>query len=260
MGRRWDESVKIDGPEGGLLLRLKRRTSLIAAASVFAALYAVLGTIPISQLLLGSGNFLTAANFITPLAGMIFGPFVGGFAALVGDLLDAYVGIISLGSTGLSILAADLATVATAGLAFTGKRKAAVALPVIVLVLYWIDPISVLFVGQIPYTWLHMLSLFPLVGVLLLERAGKISKLNPVFVVSITFAALLCGQLTGTLVGQELSVRIFRTLTLSAWRGIVPLFFSLYPVERILFTAVGSVISIPVLRSLWGRQNRNPGR
>lgn len=237
------------------MLRLTRKTSLVASASVFAALYAVLGTFPVSSLVLGSGNFLTASNFITPMAGMIFGPYVGAFAALVGDLLDVYAGVIAPNGTGLSIMAADLATVALAGLAYTQKRKAAVALPVVVLVLYWADPISVLFVGPVPFTWLHMLSLAPLAGSLLLERSGRISKLNPVYVVSVTFAALLCGQLTGTLVSQELSVRVFGTLSLQAWRGIVPLFFPLYPLERTFFTAIGSLVSVPVLRALWRRQN-----
>lgn len=237
------------------MLRLKRRSALVAAAAVFAALYATLGAIPVSRLLLGSGNFLTASNFVTPLAGMIFGPLVGGFAAIVGDLLDVYAGYITIGSTGASILAADLATVCVAGLAFSRRRAAAVALPLAVIALYWVDPISVLYVGGIPFTWLHMLSLLPLAGALVLERKGKLGRLNPAFVVSVTFAALLCGQLVGTLVGQELSVRVYRTLTLQDWRHVVPLFFPLYPVERTVFTVIGSLVSVPVLRALWRRQN-----
>ncbi|HKT22496.1 MAG TPA: hypothetical protein VJR06_07815, partial [Nitrososphaerales archaeon] len=230
-------------------------TAGVAAASLFAALYAVLGAFPVSKLLLGSGNFLTASNFVTPLAGMIFGPFVGGFAAVVGDLLDAYAGYVTIGSTGLSIIAADLATVVAAGLAYTGRWKAAIAVPLAVLVLYWADPISVLFVGWVPFTWLHMVSLLPLAASLLLQKSGKMSKLNPIFVASVTFAALLCGQLTGTLVGEELSVQVYQTLSLQAWQGIVPLFFPLYPVERTLFTVVGTAISLPILRALWRREH-----
>jgi MFS family permease len=236
------------------LLRLKRRTSLVAAASLFAALYAVLGAVPVSKLVLGSGNFLTASNFVTPLAGMVFGPLVGGCSALLGDLLDAYAGVIS-GSTGASVIAADLATVATAGLAYSGRWRWALALPAAVIALYWADPISVLFVGWVPFTWLHMVSLVPFAAALLLQRSGRMSRLNPAFVVSVTFASLLCGQLAGTLVGQELSVRIYHTLSLQAWRGLVPLFFPLYPVERALFTVVGSAVSLPVLRGIWRREH-----
>ncbi|MDE1858684.1 MAG: hypothetical protein KGI26_06445 [Thaumarchaeota archaeon] len=237
------------------MLRLKRRTAAVAAGSLFAALYAILGALPVSKILLGSGNFLTASNFVTPLAGMLFGPFVGGFAAVVGDLLDAYAGYIVIGSTGLSIIAADLATVATAGLAYTGRWRAAIAVPVVVLLLYWADPISVLFVGPVPFTWLHMLSVPPLIVVLLFQKSGRLSRLNPVFVAAVTFASLLCGQLTGTLVGQELAVRVYQTLSLQAWQGIVPLFFPLYPVERTLFTVVGSAVSIPILRAVWRREH-----
>lgn len=237
------------------MLRPRRRTALVSAAALFAALYAVLGTIPISMLVLGSGNFLLASNFITPLAGMVFGPFVGGFAAVAGDIIDVYYGTIAFGATGASVILADLATVVTAGLAFTGRWKAALALPVVVLLLYWVDPISVLFVGPIPFTWLHMLSLVPFAAVLLLAKSEKLSRLHPAFVAAVTFAALLCGQLTGTLAGQELSVRIYHTLSLQAWRGLVPLFFPLYPVERSFFTAVGTAITLPVLRALWRREH-----
>lgn len=237
------------------MLRLKRRTAMVAAGSLFAALYAILGTIPVSRLVLGSGYFLTASNFVTPLAGMLFGPLVGGLSVVVGDLLDAYAGYIGVGTTGGAIVAADLATVVTAGLAFTGRWKAALAVPLAVLVLYWADPISVLFVGPVPFTWLHMISLVPFAAVLLLRRSGRMPELHPAFVAGVTFAALLCGQLTGTLVSQELSVRVYHTLSLQAWQGFVPLFFPLYPFERTLFTVVGSALSLPILRAVWRREH-----
>jgi hypothetical protein len=240
------------------LLRLKRRSSLVASASVFAALYAILGTVPISRLVLGSGNFLTASNFVTPLAGMLFGPLVGALSALVGDVIDAYTGYVSFGATGLAVMAADVATVVTAGLALSGRRKAAIGVPLAVLCLYWLDPLSVLFVGGVPFTWLHMISVVILAGLLLLESRGRIPRLGPAFVVGVNFAALLCGQLTGTLVGQNLSVRVYGTLTADAWRGLVPLFFPLYPVERVFFTVVGSLVSVPVLRAVAGIRRGGP--
>lgn len=252
------ETVKTNADRPALLLSSKRRSRLVAGAALFAAVYAVLGNIPVSKLLLGSGNYLTASNFVTPLAGMIFGPLVGGFAAVFGDILDVFTGSIALGGTGFAVIAADLATASTAGLAFTGRRAAALALPAAVLGLYWLDPISVLFVGGIPFTWLHMASLAPLAGALIYEKRGRITRLNPFFVVSVTFASLLCGQLTGTLVGQELSVRVYQSLTQQGWDAIVPYFFPLYPLERTFFTAVGSMISIPVLRAIWQRERPRP--
>ncbi len=232
------------------MLRPKRRTALIAAASVFAALYAVLGTFPISKLLLGQGYFLTASNFVTPLGGMLFGPVIGALGALIGDVIDSYTGYVSLAGTGLAIVAADVAVAATAGLAFAGKRVAALGLPLLVLALYWVDPLSVLFVGPVPFAWLHMVSFAALVPLLVLEGRGKLSRLNPVFVIGVTFAALMCGQLTGTLVGQNLAVRAYGVLTPDGWRALVPEFFPLYPIERVFFTAVSSLVSVPVLRAI----------
>ncbi len=232
------------------MLRPRRRTALIAAASVFAALYAVLGTFPISKLLLGQGYFLTASNLVTPLGGMLFGPVIGALSALIGDVVDSYTGYVSFAGTGLAIVAADLSVATTAGLAFAGKRVAALGLPLLVLVLYSADPLSVLFVGPVPFAWLHMISFAMLVPLLVLERRGRISRLSPTFVTGVTFAALMCGQLTGTLVGQNLAVRVYGVLTPDGWRALVPEFFPLYPVERIFFTAVSSLVSIPVLRAI----------
>lgn len=231
---------------------------MVAAASVFAALYAVLGTIPISKLVLGPGYFLTASNFVTPLCGMLFGPVVGGLAALVGDLLDSYTGYLSLAGTGLSIVAADLAVVVTAGFAFSGRRKAALAFPLLVLALYWLDPISLLFVGPVPFTWLFIISIAVLAPLLVFEGEGRLSRLNPLFVVGVSFAALLCGEFTGTLAAQELAVRVYGVMTVQEWRSLALAFFGLYPIERIFFTAVGSVISIPVLRALSRRRSALP--
>ena len=236
------------------MLRPSRRSALVASAASFAAIYAVLGAFPVSRLLLGSGNFLTASNFVTSLAGMVFGPVTGGLAVLVGDLIDSYAGYLTLGPVGAAVISADLATAVTAGLAFAGRRKAAMVVPLAVLAMYLVDPLSVLFVGPVPFAWLHMLSFGALALLLVLEGRGKLSKLSPVFVTGVSLASLLCGQLTGTLVGQELTVRVFGTMSEEAWRGLVNLFFPLYPVERVFFAVVGSLVAIPVLRALSRRR------
>jgi hypothetical protein len=226
----------------------------VATAGVFAALYAVLGAVPISRLLLGQGYFLTASNFISPLAGMLFGPIGGGLTAFVGDLLDTYVGHVSFAGTGPSVVAADLAVVLTSGLAFAHRRTLALAFPVAVLLLYSLDPLSVQLVGPVPFAWLDIVSLVVFAPALLLEAKGKLSTLSPVFVVSATFAALMCGQFTGTLVGQNLAVRVYGLLSAQEWRAVALSFFPLYPVERIFFTAVGALVSLPVLRAVARRR------
>jgi hypothetical protein len=103
-----------------------------------------------------------------------------------------------------------------------------------------------------------VVSLAILVPLLVLEGRGVISRLSPVFVIGVTFAALMCGQLTGTVVGQNLAVRVYGVMSVQDWRNLVPVFFPLYPVERVFFTAVGSLVSVPVLRAL--SQRRGSGK
>jgi len=231
---------------------------MIASASLFAALYAVLGAIPVSRLVLGSG-FLTASNIITPLSGMLFGPIVGGGAALIGDLIDVYAGQLSSGATALSVIAADLAVVATAGLAFSKWKRAALVIPLAALVIYTADPVSVLFVGPVPFTWLHILSFLALAVALVLEGRGTIDRLSPVFVSAVTFSALMCGHLVGTIVGQDLLVRVYGVYTVAAWDSQMTNFvFAAYPIERVFFSVAGSVVAIPVLKSISGARRTSP--
>jgi len=242
------------------LLRVRRRTYAIALASVFAALYATLGVIPVSRFVLGSG-FLTASKIVAPLAGMLFGPLTGGFAALLGDVIDfAYAGQFSSGVVRFDTLAADLAVVATAGLAFTLRRRAAVALAVALLVLYSLDPLSVNFVGPVPFAWLHIVSVIILAGVLTAEQRGWLGRLNPAFVAAVTLAALMAGHLAGTIVGQSFFVRVYGSYTIGTWRNLMATFvFPLYPVERIFYTVAGTLVAVPVLRAV-SRSRRNSPR
>ena len=229
---------------------------MVASAAVFAALYAVLGVIPISRLVLGNG-FLTASKIIAPLGGMLFGPVVGGGAALVGDLVDVYGGQLSTGATALSTIAADLAVVVTAGLAYSRNRIAALLLPLLVLAVYTVDPISVRFVGPVPFAWLHILSFMGLAVAIFLEGRGTIDRLSPLFVAGVTLAALMCGQLTGTIVGQNLLVRVYGVYTVASWQGLMVSFvFAAYPVERIFYAVAGSLLAIPVLRTLSSRAEK----
>lgn len=233
------------------MLRPRRRTYAVATASVFAALYAILGTIPFSRYVLGQG-FLTASKLVAPVGGMLFGPVVGSFSAALGDVVDfAYNGQLSAGVVRLDTLAADLTVVITAGLAYTGRRRAAVSLPILVLAAYSLDPLSVDFVGAVPFFWLPMVSIAVLAGALWLESRKMVNLVNPIFVGAVAFAALMCGQVTGTFVGQNLFVRVYGSYTADTWRTLLTnLVFPAYPVERILYSVGATLISYPVLRSI----------
>ncbi len=232
------------------LLAITRRSHLVATASVFAALYAILGALPVSPYVVGPG-YLPANKVIAPLAGMLFGPLTGGLSVIVGNMIDfAYKGQVRFDTA-----FADLAVVLTAGLAYTARRKAALALPLALVIWFSIDPLSVVFVSvggvPVPFAWMHISSVVLLAGALVLEAKGRLAKLSPFFVGSVAFASLMCGQIAGTLVGEML-VRLNGAggLTVSAWQGFMVLIFYRYPLERLFYIVASVLVALPVLRSV----------
>lgn len=217
---------------------------------MFAALYSVLGLVPLSELVL-QGGFLSASKLVAPLFGMLFGPFLGGAAALLGDFVDVAFNRIALNGVGISVMMSDLTIVATAGFAFSSQRKAAIGLPLAVLVLFLVDPISYQLVNGIPFVWFHILGFAFLGAVLYLEGSHRIQRMNPIFIAGVTFGAQLCGQLMGTLAGEILLVQVYGATTLASWDATMTAVFWLYPVERTLFSVFGVLIAVPTLRSIY---------
>jgi hypothetical protein len=235
------------------LLSLRRRSRLVAAAALFAVLYSILGLVPVSAYI-GVGSFLTFREILSPLAGMLFGPFVGGFSMVIGNALD-----IGLGKPvvfDFLDFVPDLAAAVTAGFVFTRRRKAAFVLPVLLLAWYSLDPLSAVFVNvvgvEVPFVWMHIASIAVLGAALVLESRGKISRLGPPFVAATVFVSTMTAHIAGSIVYENVLVRINEVLTFDKLQASWVLIFYAYPAERLLFTALGTLIAIPVLRSVAG--------
>jgi hypothetical protein len=230
---------------------------MVAAASVFAAVYTVLGLIPVSAYV-GIGSFLTFREILSPLAGMLFGPMIGGYSMVLGGFVDFALG--KPVSFDFLDFVPDLAAAVTAGFCFTGRRGAAVALPVLLMAIYTLDPLSnsLISVGgfEVPFLWMHLLSVLVLASALLIEGRGRLGLLSPYFIASTVFAATMCGHVAGSVLYENILVRVNHSLSAEAVRSAWTLIFYLYPAERTLFTVLGTVVSIPVLRSLAARQRR----
>ncbi len=236
------------------MLRTKRRTSVVAAVAVLAALYAVLGLIPISRLV-GISSFITLREAVSPLAGMLLGP-AGGSAIIIGVLLDFGFGkpVVFLG---LDFLI-DLAAALTAGLAFAGRRKAALLFPAALIVLFVVSPASAGLVSvggfPVPFVWMHTASVAVLAAALLLEANGRIERVSLPFVGAVMFASTMAGHMTGGILTEYVYLSqgtLFGASTVGAYWGTV---FFLYPAERVFLTVVGTAVSLPVLRALAHRE------
>lgn len=247
-----------------MLLSAKRASHRIALTAVFAAIYFVLGTIPVFPL--ATGGFLRANKLIAPLAGMLLGPVLGGASMVLGSFLFvAFSGqppLLPLGPLPLDFVP-DTTVALVSGIAFSSRMKAALLVPILVILAYIVDPISVVFVRvggfDIPFMWFHVGSVVVFAAAVYLKIRGRIGGSGMVFVGATAFVSLLTGQLAGTILGQNISVR-YGTLSLAAWVGRVsnwpsasaPFigFFYTYPIERSIYTVASVLIAFPVLRAL----------
>ena len=229
----------------------------MASAAIFAALYAVLGLIPISRLV-GISSFITMREAISPLVGMLFGP-IGAMTIVLGVFLDFGLGrpVVFLG---LDFLV-DLAAAVTAGLAFTGKRSLSVLLPAALILTFLLSPSSAWLVSvdgvPVPFVWLHVVSVAVLAAALYLEAKRKIGRLSWAFVGSVMFASTMAGHITGGILTEYVYLSqgtLFGLGSVSAYWSTI---FFLYPGERAFLTVVGTAVAFPVLRALSNRQHRD---
>jgi hypothetical protein len=237
------------------MLPVRRRTYAVATASIFAVVYAVLGLFPISAII-GAGGFLTFREVVSPLSGMLFGPLVGGISMILGNFVDFAMGKPVVFDF-LDFIP-DMVSAVVAGLAFTGHRKAAIGIPVLLMVWFSLDPLSTVTVSvggiMVPYLWMHVASVGVLSVALLYESRGRLSRLSPAFVGALTFASTMSGHVAGGIMYENVIFRLDGVIPKEGLQGFWTLAFYAYPFERILFTVLGTMVAYPVLRALARRR------
>src|SRR5712691_4447268 len=148
------------------MLRTAGTSKRIAYASVFAVVYSITRLFPVSAYV-GISSTLTFGETFSPLAGMLFGPYVGALSVTLGTFLDFLLGR-PLIFDGLDFLPGAVAA-ANAGLSFAGRIKEALALPILFLALFALDPLSrgLILVGpvEVAFLWMRLLSVVA-IGVL----------------------------------------------------------------------------------------------
>ena len=237
------------------MLPVRRRTYAVASASLFAVVYAILGLFPISAII-GAGGFLTFREAVSPLAGMLFGPGVGGFSMVLGNFVDFAMGK-PIVFDFLDFIP-DLVSAVVAGLAFTGHRKAALCLPVFLLVLFTLDPLSPVLVNvggvDIPFLWMHVISMGVLAGALLYEKRGSLARLSPVFVSAVAFASTMSGHVAGNIMYENVILRLDGVVPKDGYQAFWTLVFYAYPLERTFYAVLATIVAYPVLRAVSRRQ------
>jgi hypothetical protein len=234
------------------VLRTPSRSRMIAAASVFAALYAVTRLIPITPYI-GIGSFLTFGETVSPLGGMLFGPLVGMASVTIGTFIDFGLGRPIAFPPGLDFLPGAIGAL-VAGLCFRRKVWAALLVQGALMAAYSLDPLSVSFVAvnglSIPFLWMHLTSFLSL-ALVWLALPWRKEGLAPWYLVAATvFFATMTAHVAGSVLYENDLGRftgVFSQQVLAA--NFVRVFY-MYPAERIFFTVAGTLIALPVLRAL----------
>jgi hypothetical protein len=103
---------------------------------------------------------------------------------------------------------------------------------------------------QIPFAWMHIVSICVLLVALLLEKRGTLKRLSPAFVASVTFASTMAGHMAGNIMYENVIFRLDGVIPKEGYQAFWTLVAYAYPPERILFTVVGSVVAYSVLRAV----------
>ena len=227
------------------------RTKITASLIVFSALYAALRPVPLGPMI-GLSQTFSVSDFLAPLYGILLGPYIGGLSIIIGTFLGMTVKAPVF--FGLDFLPAFVNCVA---IGFLMKRKWApvTGLNIVLLLAFILNPLTTLFIGPVPFVWLHIVALVVLISPLG-RRAGQwVETLKPKFLTAgiaiLAFVGTMMQHLTGNILtevvlGQIVGSLSAETLTLVIW----PSAFLAYPVERTVLVILSVIVGVPLVRTL----------
>lgn len=213
----------------------------IALMAIFAALQAVLSTLPFT-ITVGVEGQITLGLIGGALIGVLLGPFVGGLAVLIGSLIGVFFNPAGAIFGIFTIVPPFLGAVG-AGCVKIKRGYLAGGIILAALLLFYANP-----VGReiLIYPWLYiigMLVAFSPLAYFASTSFGSEKLVKPVLGIVI---ASLVGVLTDGMVGSSIAIWYFSGLPSEIWLSIM----FIYPVERIVAMGITALIAIPVYYSL----------
>ena len=228
------------------------RTKIIAFLIVFSALYAVLRLVPLGPMIGLSATF-SVSDFLAPLYGIILAPYVGGLSIVIGTFLGMAMGKAPV-FLGLDFLPAFVNAVA---IGFLIKRKWApvVVLNIILLLAFTLNPLTTLFIGPIPFIWLHIVAFLVLISPLGRKAGQWVETLKPKFLTAgvaiLAFIGTMIQHLTGNILTEVVLGQIVGSISPETFSTIIwPSAFLAYPIERTLLVILSVVVGVPLVRTL----------
>lgn len=229
--------------------KLNLTTTDIALIVCFTALYAILGTIPIFQILGMPSKSISAAAITAPIIGFLLGPYIGALSATLGGTITFFAGNFYPPS-----FVSGIATACIAGLQSRSKR-------VLGVILYFLFFVFFCFYPSIGPFWLFPLSTwFQIIGLLILVSPLGSMAINNVktnnnqklvlsfFIISLT--STLTGQISGSLTNLVSSQVGILPLPQGGWQALYVSLTVVYPIERIVIALGAAFVGAPLFKVL----------
>ena len=224
-----------------LMFETLRKPKGIAVIAVFAALHAVLSSLPYTITIGVGGGSITLGIITAPLIGIILGPISGGVAVTIGSIIGMFINPSGAIFGLLSFLPPTFGAF-SAGFSFKKMGYVSAAMILGSILIFYSNPNGM---EASLYPFLHIIAL--ILGLAFSTRlaiwstdGSKIEKLG----IGIPIAAFI-GTLTDHILGSAFAIWIFN-LPAPVWNTII----FVYPIERIVAVIITTAIAIPLYYSL----------
>jgi len=224
--------------------------------SLFTAIYAVFRYFPTFPMIGLSGTSFRAGDFVAPVIAILLGPWFAVPCIIFGTVIDyAFAPPIF---AGLDFLPATVG-VLIAGLISRGRVGWAAGIYAFLLSLFIALPLSAFWIRtvwgyRVPFAWLHIIALLVLISPLGFKtpkwiRSSKGGAL--VLGVAVTIlTATMAQHITGGILYELILFPVIHVTTLSRATFFWSFIFYLYPIERLVITAVATTFVVAFLRAL----------
>jgi len=212
----------------------------VASISVFAALYVVLGFIPLFYIFGAYGQFITAALILAPITGILLGPVGGTLAITIGGI--AGMSITGNMPMGVFTFLPGTFDALCVGLVFRGKWYASAAIFAVFILAFAALPS----IGTAKYfVWFHAFALLILLSPASTLAKEYVKNNDPQKIVMGVGILAFMGVLIDHIVGS-LFFQIISPIPQSVWEAVA----FIYPIERVLVTIVATIIGAGIIKGI----------
>ena len=213
----------------------------VALIAVFAALQAVLSTLPFT-ITVGVEGQITLGLIGGALIGVLFGPFIGGLAVLIGSFIGVFMNPAGAILGIFTVIPPFLGSVG-AGCVKIKRGYVAGGIILAALLLFYANP-----VGRevIAYPWFYIVGMIVAFSPLAYVAGSAFSSKKLAKPALGIVIASLVGVLTDGMAGSGIAMWYFSGLPPEIWSSIM----FIYPMERIVALVITSTIAIPVYYGL----------